>query len=191
MSICAAVSADAEQPARRRRGLDRGRLWCQEALLPPYLPDGRCGSNGETARGNSNRWCGRADLANRGAPSVEYGDNDRSGDRRPVSWMARQRADTASAGDQVLGWRGGTAARSDLAPDSVCMDGWIRGSCTTPKLNFPRKSRTDRQQWVRRMRTEVVNDGWNGNRAMGRRAFIGLTAHERRHSVDVAVGGGV
>lgn len=121
--------------------------WCQEALLPPYLPDGRCGSNGETARdNNSNRWCGRADLANRGAPSVEDRDNDRSGDRRPVSGMARQRSATPSAGDQVLGWRGGTPARSDLAPDGGCMEGWIRGSCTTPKLNFPRKSHTDQQQ---------------------------------------------
>lgn len=37
------------------------------------------------------------------------------------------------------------------------------------------------------MTTEVVNDGRDGNRAMGRRAFIGRTAHERRHGVDVVV----
>ena len=146
VSIRAVVSADAEQPARRCRGLDRVDR-CQEALLPPYLHDGRCGSNGETARENSNRWCDRTDLVNRGALSIEDRDNDQSGDWRSVSWMARQPVDTASAGDQVLGWRGSTTVRGDLAPDCVCMDdGWIRGSCTTPQLNFAPNSRTDQQQ---------------------------------------------
>lgn len=64
------------------RGLDRGRVWRQESLLQPYLPDRRCGSNEESVRGsNGDRWCSRAGLASGGAPPAAAGDSDGSGDR--------------------------------------------------------------------------------------------------------------